>query len=193
MCISLCILRQMALSVLDGESVSIWLFVYPSITCNISDSTHWSLINVTEWCLLWCGSFTNALITERDILILSGGTHAISKRKICHSCGNECLTAVTLSTYISEDAHPGYKASKFQIWQTFILMAFYLRSFLPPFLLHRGVLSDSALHPTCIMTQVQRVLTFSTVNVLCVGFCKFDELCIFVRGLWTIVSGTLCS
>lgn len=122
MCISLCILRQMALSVLDGESVSIWLFVYPSITCNISDSTHWSLINVTEWRLLWSGSFTNALITERDILILSGGTHAILKSEICHSCGNECLTAVTLSTYVSEDAHPGYKASKFQIWQTFILI-----------------------------------------------------------------------
>lgn len=42
--ISLCICGQMALSVLDCELVSIWLFVYPSVTCNISNTTHWILI-----------------------------------------------------------------------------------------------------------------------------------------------------
>lgn len=42
--ISLCICGQTALSVLDGELVSIWLFVYPSVTCNILDTSHYSLI-----------------------------------------------------------------------------------------------------------------------------------------------------
>lgn len=65
--VSLCICGQMALSVLDCELVSIWLFVYPSVTCNISAAIPWILIACDrKMPPLWSGSFTIALIAERD-------------------------------------------------------------------------------------------------------------------------------